>query len=533
MHHIDVDSDPSTANSSSATLTIPAGAEVLHAQLVWGGSFPSGSDPADPDDAAAFESALLDTPAGGYEDIAADDSAFESQWFQSTADVTELVRAAGSGTYTLADAFVATGAVNITAGWALLVAYADPSEPWRNLSIYTGFEMVRPTEPGDFILSGFVTPPAPAPVNAQLGAVIYDGDDNIGSDQMWVNGTQLEFLPHEPANNFFRSRITDMGALVTDRAPNPVNNLAFEWKRFDVSDVIDNGDTSLQAELTTTTTNEQYLLGAFSAAIELFMPDLRIEKSVENVSRPGQDAWPSDTLEYTIEVRNGDDPADVIDTATDVVIRDAIPAGTTYVPGTLRMVSGEPAPTGPRTDASADDSAEHDAVLNEARFRVGSGAGASDGGSLAAGDSAVVSFRVTVNADHPGGVIANTATADYVAETLDEPFSSQDDADYPVEPTADLEIEKRPATKGKPVPGKLYTYELEVTNNGPVTTAATVVDVLPNKVEYVSHSGAICSVALPEISCDVGPLASGESIVIRVRVRVTPTPRARSPTPPR
>ena len=526
MHQIDVDADPGTDNSSSATLDIPTGAPVLSAYLVWGGSTPLGADPADPTDRARFESVLLDTPAaGGYVPVTADRFDQEgSGWYQSTADVTDVVQAGGTGTYTLANAFVRSGAGNLTAGWALMVAYADATEPWRNLSIYTGFGMVRPQQPGAFNLSGFVTPPAPAPVRAALGGVIYDGDDDIGSDQMRVNGTQLAFDPHEPANNFFRSRITDMGDLVEGRTPNAVNNLGFEWKRFDASSLIDNGDTSALVEFYTSTTSEQFILGGFTAAIELFTPDVQIVKSVENVSRPGQPAWPGDELEYTIEVRNGESPQQVVDTATDVVVSDPIPVGTSYVPGSLEQVDGEPTPAGSRTDGTGDDSAERIADPNVVRFRVGSGANATDGGSLAAGESATVRFRVTVNEDHEGGAIDNVATVDYVAETLDLPFDESDDTSWNVEPTADLAIRKRAATAGKPVPGKLYTYELEVTNNGPATASGTVLDSLPGKkVDYVADNGGCDTAGLPQLSCEVGPLAAGESQTIRVRVRVKPS----------
>ncbi len=59
MAFVDVDSDPTTFDSSSATLSLPAGASVLFAGLYWGGR--------NPQNASLRTQLKLSTPAsGGY-----------------------------------------------------------------------------------------------------------------------------------------------------------------------------------------------------------------------------------------------------------------------------------------------------------------------------------------------------------------------------------------------------------------------------------------------------------------------------------
>src|SRR5262245_51138857 len=126
MVNVDVDSDTTTFNSSRATLNLPAGATVLFAGLYWG---------AESDYSANRDKVKFDTPATtGYVDL--DGVAIgstDSDDYQGFIDVTNLVKAAGNGSYTVANVQADVG-TDKHGGWALVIDYSDPAAPARHLT---------------------------------------------------------------------------------------------------------------------------------------------------------------------------------------------------------------------------------------------------------------------------------------------------------------------------------------------------------------------------------------------------------------
>jgi uncharacterized repeat protein (TIGR01451 family)/fimbrial isopeptide formation D2 family protein len=185
-----------------------------------------------------------------------------------------------------------------------------------------------------------------------------------------------------------------------------------------------------------------------------------------------------DTLRYTIVVSNPATPLPA-EAATNLLLNDAIPANTTYKPGTLRVSAG--ANAGAKTDAVDRDQAEF--LGSAVQFQLGAGAGAGTGvpvgGTLAAGQSTTVTFDVTVNAGTPlGSAIINTATATATASITGVPLQASDSVGISMAGGADLAIAK--TAPAKYTPGQPLTYTLVVTNAGPSTsTNALVEDVLP------------------------------------------------------
>ena len=94
-------------------------------------------------------------------------------------------------------------------------------------------------------------------------------------------------------------------------------------------------------------------------------------------------------------------------------IDDAIPANTTYLPGSLSVVSSPGGIAGTKTDPADLDQAEYDAGPNEVRFRIGTGATKLNGGDpvhnpdgggvIAPNESFSVRFSVVVGASVPDG----------------------------------------------------------------------------------------------------------------------------------
>ena len=169
--YVDDDSDPATFNSSSATLEVPRGATVLFAGLYWGAALDQGETlPLQCDRAARAPAMLRPTrpqpgrpgcraPGGGYVPVNAAsfdtytedldcpaNGAEERTRYQAFADVTSLVQAAGGGTYSVANVQGGTGA-DRHAGWSLVVAYQDISQPARNLTVFDGFAQVATARP--------------------------------------------------------------------------------------------------------------------------------------------------------------------------------------------------------------------------------------------------------------------------------------------------------------------------------------------------------------------------------------------------
>lgn len=122
----------------------------------------------------------------------------------------------------------------------------------------------------------------------------------------------------------------------------------------------------------------------------------------------GGDLLPNDIIEFAVTVTNLGAGG-----ASNVTLTDPIPANTTYLAGTLNVSAG--ANTGPKTDGSGDDQAEFDGPNNRVVFRLGTGATAASGGTLATGETTTARFRVRVNTNAAvGSIIVNQATATFV-----------------------------------------------------------------------------------------------------------------------
>ncbi|AFZ01189.1 DUF11 domain-containing protein [Calothrix sp. PCC 6303] len=116
------------------------------------------------------------------------------------------------------------------------------------------------------------------------------------------------------------------------------------------------------------------------------------DKSGGSTPLGSQVPTPGDILEYTVIVKN----TTTTTQRDDVVLKDTIPVNTTYVPGTLHIDGTI------KTDGTGDDQAEF--ASSETVFRLGTGANATTGGTLAANATSTIKFRVKVNDPLPNGV---------------------------------------------------------------------------------------------------------------------------------
>jgi uncharacterized repeat protein (TIGR01451 family) len=474
MKYVDIDTDATTFNSSSSDLVMPAGSEVLFAGLYWGArtnnSFPTGLN--SQRDTVKFK-APGDTT---YRNLTGTTIGTTDSSYQSFADVTSIVKAAEAGTYTTANVQSITNSSDYYAGWSLVVAYRAPGAPARNLTVFDGYGKVANSTGDktiDVSISGFKAPPS-GPVNATLGFITYEGDRGSDGDKVLFDGglgpKQLSDAAN-PANNFFNSTISNRGSLVPTKNPNYVNQMGYDADLVTANGVIKNAATSATIRLTTG--GETYYPGVVTSAIELFAPEITVAKQVADLN--GGTVQAGDVLRYTITVAND---ASALDAAVNVLLNDAIPANTTYKPGSLVITAG--ANAGAKTDAADSDQAE--LMGSSVRFQLGSGAGGTgtSGGRLAPGASTTVTFEVTVNAGiPPATLIENTADVSFTGETSGFNLKATGFADIATPTAADLAVTK---TDGKTqyVPGTTAIYTIVVTNNGPSNVVgASVVDIMP------------------------------------------------------
>ena len=107
MGYVDVDGDASTLNSSTATLSLPAGATVTWAGLYWGADTAAGTGGSAAPDAANRGTVRFKVGAGGYQTVSAAPadvltSTGKATRYRAFANVTALLPAAGNATYTVA-----------------------------------------------------------------------------------------------------------------------------------------------------------------------------------------------------------------------------------------------------------------------------------------------------------------------------------------------------------------------------------------------------------------------------------------------
>lgn len=420
---VDIDSDATTFNSSSATLTIPAGGTVLYALLVWGGKV--GATATTNADPALRGTARLTLPDGTVVPVSTTqvDERSSDHAYQATLDVTDTIAAGGSGVYTMANVQSSSGSTDQYAGWSLVVAVSDPSAPARNLTVFTGYGVVANGDPlPTFTVSGFLTPPS-GPVQTTLGAVTWEGDLGYNGDTFRLNSYNVTDA-RNPADNIFNSSITVGGVDAAGRNPSYANNLGLDADLYTIPDANSLPNSATSATITLTTSSETYYPGVVTFATDLYDPKLLGNKTVAEVGdTSGGTIVPGDRLRYTVPVENIG-----LDTSSDSTFFDAIPTGTTYVPGSLTVDGAA------MTDVAGDDLGEYGVSGGNGHViaYLGAGATATSGGDIPVTSGSTqhtVVFDVTVDATVTDGQkLVNAAALTYQGLTTQASSSSATNA---------------------------------------------------------------------------------------------------------
>lgn len=356
-----------TVNGSEAVLTIPLDAEVLYAELVWGGSFAYG---------AADVSANLEDPvtlAFGGDSILVDPDPVTAQTFAEiaftgfavnyylrSADVTAFVDEHREGTYAVsgvpATQDTLINSLN-AAGWTLVVAYRDSTERIHNLTIFVGGSFVDEDSTEDYDFAGFCTPPS-GPFDGHAVVSALEGDADLTGDVLVIGETNAGPFtplsgPNNPATNFFSSQLNDgdgmldMGGTFGDRNHDAMGGINVSGGRqgWDVTSVsvssddghFVNGQTS--AVLRTETTGDSYVPVTVAFAISVNAPDFSGAGNGASAAPTVLGVGESTTI--TVDLEN----AGLVD-ATGLLFRAPLPEGLTLdtftLDGNAGDVNGDP-----------------------------------------------------------------------------------------------------------------------------------------------------------------------------------------------
>jgi uncharacterized repeat protein (TIGR01451 family) len=366
-----------TRNSSSAELSLPPGIIILHAELIWSGSFGYYASAAgethgtgvDPECVLAFAGGPVrfTTPDGVTHLVSADPAtALESQNpaldvqtffcggnYTRSQDVTPLLTllADTNGTYTVGGVPATVSQYedhSNTAGWTLAIVYRNPASAFvNNMALFLGAQQASRAaivEPA--IVSGFCAQTNPGLKSARLLVSAIEGDADITGDNMQFGPDpgSLTMLsgPNNPINNFFASQINDdNGNLISTTGTFcqynqdpfttvlvPNGRQGYDITNVDCSSTISSGQTVAYA--IGTTAGDDYTVNAIGVQISVDAPSIVPIKYVNNefstLAKVG------DILTFTMTLEN-DGTLDGLS----VILQDTLPEGLLFVPGSVTL----------------------------------------------------------------------------------------------------------------------------------------------------------------------------------------------------
>ncbi len=467
MAFVDIDGSTgvgaTTTNSSSADLILPAGTNTIRfARLYWGGKILPAAVQLTPDTLRKIK--IRKGTSGNYTSAIAPVSNMDSIDFttdivyQSYVDITQFINTNGAGTYTIADIPATAGITNFGgqyAGWAIVVAYENPTQSYNSVRVYDGYAQVF--NPGVFTtldvpLNGLNVPNNPLAANEAVMATmswegdanLYHSDTNPLGDFIKINNISISNAVN-PVTNFWNGSISRNGVNVSTKNPNYTNQLGIDIDEVEVGtgyNILPNAD-SLTVQFGTEA--DQYFPSVFTFNIRMKDPLVTLNKTVTDANGSGfVDA--NELLTYTISGSNTG-----VGVAYNTVVVDTLPANVSYVLNTLEVINGAGVPAGFKTDAADADQALLGSNNGKTyvKFFLGTGATGTAGGELAPAPGSNYSIRFKVMAGPIPGSITNTARI-FANSQVGDPFT--DDG------TAVI------GDDGGPVPVKLVNFQAMLDN---------------------------------------------------------------------
>ncbi len=309
---VDIDSDPTTFNSSSANLSNPSpGSSCLTIErvfLYWaaadkeyevdGSGTPiAGNGGVEP--SWNFDDIKLMLPgSSNYEaTLTADeviyrgrDDHFVNDPYICVKDITSYVQGLSDpfGTYQVANVKATEGQLlshgggrtGTSGGWQIVFVWQSPLMPQKHITLFDGYAHITSTQNNfDVTFDGFQTVPN-GEVKANMVIGSFEGDRGISRDQLLILDTSNSWeplsTPMRPANNFFNSSITTNGSDFLDRMPASSNTLGYDASLFHLENTGNSLITNNQTSATVRMTSDQEVYGLYllGMAVEVYEPSL-------------------------------------------------------------------------------------------------------------------------------------------------------------------------------------------------------------------------------------------------------------------
>jgi uncharacterized repeat protein (TIGR01451 family)/fimbrial isopeptide formation D2 family protein len=301
------------AGTASGTISgIPAGSSIQAAYLYYVGASST------VDSTVTFNGTAV-TASRTFTDTTV------SPWFGGFVDVTGLV--SGNGTYSFtgltvdnaANSVYCTGSQTEVAGWALVVIFSNPSQAYRVVNVYDGFQVFQNNSitlvPANFKV------PSPALSGSKFAVITWEGDSTLsGNETLSFNGTTLTDACNG-TNNQYNSTINTI--LCTGNANTDDVFYGVDIDTFSVDGFVSSGQTS--ATTFYQSGQDAVVLTAQIISIsDAPVSDLTISKVHNGTFAYGANGT------YTITVTNTGPTA----TSGTTKVTDTLPAGETYVSAT-------------------------------------------------------------------------------------------------------------------------------------------------------------------------------------------------------
>ena len=190
------------------------------------------------------------------------------------------------------------------------------------------------------------------------------------------------------------------------------------------------------------TTADKYFPGLFTFTIKMKDPTISLDNDVSDANN-NHLADLNEVLTYTLTGGNNG-PGN----ANSVVITDTLPSTVTYVPNSLQVISAPGITPGIQSDVAGDDIAEYisNGLYKSIRFRIGTGATSTSGGTLTPNETYKVQFKVKVNSPGTGKQVPSILNIARIKAQSDANVSFVDDGTSIISPNNEPDNGPLPVT---------------------------------------------------------------------------------------